>query len=79
MVPLTLKVNDRICVRLYEDSRPCFLEVAPLQKGLVLLFDGKELVEEGMGFGAPVVKFKDKTIFHAQLPVQFSSLKMVLI
>jgi hypothetical protein len=65
LFPLTLKVNDQICVRLYQDSRPHFLEVAPLQKGLVLLLGEKELVEEGMGFGAPVVKFKDKTYFSS--------------
>jgi hypothetical protein len=72
LVPFTLKVNDRICVRLYRDSRPWFLEVAPLHKGLVLLFDGKELVEEGMGFGAPVVKFKDKTYFSSSASCSFS-------
>jgi hypothetical protein len=70
--PLTLKVNDRICVRLYKDSRPNFLEVAPLQKGLVLLFDEKELVEEGMGFGAPVVKFNDKTYFSSSASCSIS-------
>jgi hypothetical protein len=70
--PLTLNVNDRICVRLYKDSRPNFLEVAPLQKGLVLLFDEKELVEEGMGFGAPVVKFKDKTYFSCSASCSIS-------
>ena len=70
--PLTLKVNDRICVRMYRDSRPNFLEVAPLQKGLVLLFDEKELIEEGMGFGAPVVKFNDKTYFSSSASCSFS-------
>ena len=61
--PFTLHLTDQLSFRLYEDSRPHFLETGPLQKGLVLLFDGKERVEEGVGFGVPVVKYLDKTYF----------------
>jgi hypothetical protein len=63
--PITVPVKDKLSVRLYEDSRPHFMETAPLHKGLVLMFDSLEIVEEGMGFGVPVVKYKDKTYFSS--------------
>jgi hypothetical protein len=63
--PLNARVDDRVLFRLYQDSRPHCLEVAPLQKGLVMVFNGMELVEEGMGFGVPVVKYNNKTYFSS--------------
>ncbi|MCL5876414.1 MAG: hypothetical protein M1540_01210 [Candidatus Bathyarchaeota archaeon] len=67
--PYTVPLTDRLAVRLYKDCRPNCLETAPLQKGLVLMLDDKELVEEGVGFGVPVVKYMDKTFFSSKANV----------
>lgn len=54
---------------MYPDSRPHNFETAELQKGLVLAYKDRELVKEGMGFGVPVVRYHDKTLFSKSAEV----------
>ena len=67
--PITIRLTDRLSVRLYCDSRPHCMETASLQKGLVLMFDNQELIDEGLGFGVPVAKYGDKTYFSGSAEV----------
>jgi hypothetical protein len=54
--PRTLALSQGMAVRLYSGTRPHTGKVARLQKGLVLDIDGSELIEEGFGFGLPLVE-----------------------
>lgn len=61
---ITFPLFPEICLKIGQvsnngDSYP----TSRLQKGLILIANGQELVEEGVGFGVPVLKFGVKTIF----------------
>jgi hypothetical protein len=60
--PFTLKISERTALRIYPDNRPHCLEISALHKGLIIVYNGYECVEEGAGFGAPIIKY-DKTHF----------------
>lgn len=62
---ITIRLPNQLSLRLYADSRPHCMETAAIQKGLVLMIDDEELIGEGIGFGVPVAKYKDKTYFSS--------------
>lgn len=70
---VTVPLNQYIALRVYRDNKPCCLETSALQKGLVLIYKGKELIEEGIGFGVPVIKYRDKTLFSSTAEIKVSA------
>jgi hypothetical protein len=69
------RINSNLAISIYEDSRPRNLEIAEIQKSLVLVKDGKELIEEGAGFGLPVVRYKEKSVFPSSARLKIISIK----
>lgn len=54
--PVELAIADGIVGRLYTDTRPHIGKIARLQKGMALVVDGQEWIEEGFGWGAPILE-----------------------
>ncbi len=59
----TVPISDSAALRIYSDSRPHTWKIADLQKGLILVRDGKEVVGEGTGFGLPILVCSPETYF----------------
>ena len=55
--PFTQKISERTALRIYPDTCPHCLEISALHKGLIIVYDGYERVEEGAGFGVPIIKY----------------------
>ncbi len=68
----TVSMKQGLAFRVYADSQPHNLKISSLQKGLVLVINGRELIEEGAGFGVPVAIFSDRTCFSSLAQVFIS-------
>jgi hypothetical protein len=66
----TIRIADLISLRVYQDAQPHNMKIANLQKGLVLVYRGHELVGEGTGFGLPILVCSDQTYFSGTSTVQ---------
>lgn len=70
MTEYTIQILESLSLLLYSDNRPHNLRTADLQKGLILVYKGAELVGEGAGFGVPVVRYQDKEYFSGSSTMQ---------
>jgi hypothetical protein len=61
--PHTHSISDSVALRIHSDTKPKNMKIANLQKGLILLYNGVEVVGEGTGFGVPIGKYSDETFF----------------
>jgi hypothetical protein len=68
--PITLSLSPGMAVRLYSDTRPHTGKVARLQKGLILEVEGREIVEEGFGFGLPLVEVEGQAYLSRSAAVR---------
>jgi hypothetical protein len=68
----TTAVSNHVGLRVYSDTRPHNWKIADLQKGLILVFKGTEIVGEGTGFGLPVLVCSDETYFSGTSRVYLS-------
>jgi hypothetical protein len=68
--PHTYSISDSVALRIHSDTKPQNMKIANLQKGVILLYKGAEVVGEGTGFGVPIVKYSDETFFSSSSFVQ---------
>lgn len=59
----TVLLSNRIALRMYSDTQPRDTHISGIQKGLILIYKGTETIGEGTGFGAPILQYRNKTIF----------------
>ncbi len=59
--PLEIPATESTSLRLYADPRPHVGKITGLQKGLVWVAQGRELIEEGYGFGCPIVEIEGRS------------------
>jgi hypothetical protein len=59
----TFTITDSVALRVYSNAKPRNMKIANLQKGMILVLNGVEVVGEGTGFGVPILKYRDETVF----------------
>jgi hypothetical protein len=54
--PLMVPLDRGLALRLFSTTQPHIGKIASLQKGLVLVREDRSLIEEGYGFGLPIIE-----------------------
>ncbi len=67
---LKTKITD-VTLAISDEPGPNFLTTFQIQKGLIMCYHNKELAQEGLGFGVPIVRTPTETIFsrHARIKI----------
>lgn len=73
-VPLTQRVSLKIAEGTNDSGA---YPTARLKKGVILVSGGQELVEEGMGFGVPILKQGMRTIFPGDVKLATRAMETV--
>jgi hypothetical protein len=75
--PYTIALSEDLAIRLYGDTRPHTGKIARLQKGLLLVVDGRERVEEGFGFGLPLVEIDGQAYLSRNASIELEGNTLV--
>ena len=65
-------ISTALALEVYSTTKPYNLKIADLQKGLILLYNEKERVGEGTGFGFPVLIYPKETFFSGSSKIFFT-------
>src|SRR5665647_2638937 len=71
-------ISDTVGLRVNSDTKPKNMKTAQLQKGLILLYKGTEVIGEGTGFGVPIAKYSDETVFSGSSSLRIRTLKNIV-
>ncbi len=69
---VSIPISDCLALNAYSCTKPHNLKIASLQKGLVVVCNGKERIGEGAGFGFPVLVCPKETYFSGSATVSLS-------
>jgi hypothetical protein len=72
-------ISDSVTLRICSDTSPQNLKTADLQKGIILLHKGAEVIGEGTGFGVPIAKYSDETFFSSSAFLQIEKQENLVI
>ncbi|HLN45729.1 MAG TPA: hypothetical protein VK209_08485 [Candidatus Sulfotelmatobacter sp.] len=69
---VSIPISQSLTLNIYSSNKPHNLKIAELQKGLILTYNGIQLVGEGAGFGLPVIVCPEETFFSGSAKVTIS-------
>lgn len=67
-----IPISNSLALRVYSSAKPHNWKIAGLQKGLIPIHNGTEMIGEGTGFGVPVLVYPEGTYFSATCKVCLS-------